>query len=371
MFINTQHSHTIASDAYRQPYLRTGYEFVIGKRTGKLFSTAAQEDGKVVSVSEKGLIVSYISGEQVGIELGRVYGKAEGTVYPHYIVTPYQEGEKFKKGDVLAYNTKFFEPDFLDPKQIILKTNHVVNTAFLEVPQTHEDSCAISEKISGTFKSEVTKVKSYVVNFKQNLVDVCKVGSMVEPKDILMVIEDEITSGPGQFSEDSLEALKRLSNIAPRAGVLAKVERIEVYYHGDKRDMSASLKRLADKSDSDLSAACRASHRPVINGRVTEEYRVNGTPLELDKAEIRIYLTISAGTGVGDKGVFGHQMKTTVAEVWRGKTHTEEGEEVDAMFSYRSVAARSVMSPSIVGTTITLLDAMSKKASAIYFGESS
>ena len=369
-FITTQHSHTIASQAYRQPYVRTGYESVIGKRTSKMFSTAAAEDGKVTAMVDKGIIVTYASGEQVGIELGRVYGKAEGTVYPHDIVSPLKLGDKFKKGDILAYNTKFFEPDFLDPRNIVLKVNNVVNTAFMETHQTHEDSCSISERLGSTFKTEVTKIKSYVIDFKQNLLEVRKVGEKVEPKDVLMIIEDEITASHGQFSDDALSTLKRLSNVAPRAGVLGTVEKIEVFYHGDKRDMSATLKKLADKSDNDMAAAAKASGRPIINGRVTEEYRVSGTPLELDKAEVRIYLTIVANTGVGDKAVFGHQMKSTVSEVHRGAIHTEAGEVVDATFSYRSVAARGVLSPAILGTTITLLDAISKKAANLYFGDS-
>ena len=369
MFVSTQHSHTIPSPSYRQPYVRTGYEFVIGQRTSKMFCAAAQEDGQVTGMTERGMIVTYASGELSGIELGRIYGKAEGTTYPHDVMSPYNVGEKFKKGDILAYNTKFFEPDFLDPKAIILKVNHVVNTAFIEANQTHEDSCAISEKTSKAFKTEVTKIKSYVVNFNQNLLEVCKVGTQVEPKDILMIIEDEITSSHGQFSDDALSTLKRLSNVAPRAGVLGKVEKIEIFYHGDKQDMSATLKKLADKSDSDMSATAKSTNKPVVTGQVTEEYRVSGTPLELDKAEIRIYLTVIAGTGVGDKAVFGHQMKSTVAEVQRTEIHTESGDSVDATFSYRSVAERGVLSPAILGTTITLLDEIAKQAVKLYNGE--
>lgn len=369
MFIATQHSHTIASPAYRQPYVRTGYEFVIGKRTGKMFAYGAKEDGQVTAITEKGLIATYASGEQVGIELGRVYGKAEGTLYPHDIVTPYHVGEKFKRGDILVYNSKFFEPDFLEPKKIILKTSGTVMTAFMESNRTHEDSSSIGAHVGDMFKTEVTKVKSYTVNFTQNLLEVKKVGEVVSPKDILMIIEDEITASYGQFSDDALSTLKRLQNVAPRAGIKGTIERIEVFYHGDKRDMSPSLKKLADRSDTFMAETAKSTNRPIVNGKVTDEYRVNGTPLELDKAEIRFYVTSQAKTGVGDKAVFGHQMKSTVAEVHRGSIHTEEGGVVDATFSYTSVAARGVLSPAILGTTITLLDAIGQCAVKIYNGE--
>ncbi len=47
----------------------------------------------------------------------------------------------------------------------------------------------------------------------------------------------------------------------------------------------------------------------------------------------------------------------------------DKGEEIDATFGYRSVANRGVMSPSIIGTTITLLDKVGKMAVDIYEGK--
>lgn len=369
MFINTQHSHTIASDAYAQPYLRTGYEFVIGKRTGKLFSTAAREDGKVISVNDKGIVVEYKSGKRVGIPLGRQYGRAEGTVYPHDIVTPMKEGEKFEKGQILAYNTKFFEPDFLDPKLIIMKVGRPILTAFIESDETHEDSCAISESTGKLFTTEVIKTRSYVVGFDEEIHNVARVGKMVDPHDVLMIVTDGTISDTGQYSESSIATLTDLARSASKVGVYGKVERIEVYYHGEKTTMSASIRRLVDRCDAELAQERRATGATVVTGKVTDEHRVNGNPLDVGKAEIRFYISTKATTGVGDKGVFTHQMKTTVAEVISGGIHTDDGEEIGAVFSYSSVANRGALSPLLVGTTITALDFIGRKAAGIYFGE--
>ena len=49
-----------------------------------------------------------------------------------------------------------------------------------------------------------------------------------------------------------------------------------------------------------MSNICRSSGKSVISGRVNNEYRVDGTPLTLDKAEIKIYITIETDSGVGD-----------------------------------------------------------------------
>lgn len=369
MFINTQHSHTIAAEAYKQPYIRTGYEKVIGKRTTKLFCSAAEEDGVVTSVTDKGMIVKYASGREDSIPLGRQYGKAEGTVYPHDIVTRLDAGKKFKRGDILSYNEKFFEPDFLSPNEVNMKVAGFATVAFMEDKSTHEDSCTISPELGAKFKTEVTKVKSYTVRFDQGIQEIVKIGVEVNPRDVLMIIEDGVTTSSGHFSDDSINTLKRLANVAPRAGVSGVIEKIEVYYHGEKRDMSPTLKKLTDRSDGDLAAHYKSTGKPVLTGQVTDEYRVSGTPLEIDQAEIKIYITIKAPTGVGDKVIFGHQMKSTIAEVHPGKIFTEGGTEVDAIFSYRSLAAREVNSATLIGMATVLLDLAAKRALNAYYGE--
>ena len=366
MFINTQHSHTIASAAYRQPYIRTGYEKVAARRTTKLFSTGAEMDGVVMSVTDRGMVVKYADGREDSIPLGRQYGKAEGTVYPHDLITRLTPGKKFKKGDILAYNEKFFEPDFLNPAEVNMKVSGFATVAFLEDKSTHEDSCTISPSMGAQFQTEVTKVKSYVVRFDQGIQNLVKIGQEVSPRDVLMVIEDALTSSGGNFSEESLDSLKRLANVAPRSGVSGLVEKIEVYYNGDKRDMSPTLKRITDRSDADIATDCKSTNKPVLNGQVGEEYRVKGTPLELDQAEIKIYLTIKSSTGVGDKVVFGHQMKSTIAEVHPSEIVAADGTKIDAIFSYRSLAAREVNSTNLVGAATVLLDLAAKRALAAY-----
>lgn len=64
--------------------------------------------------------------------------------------------------------------------------------------------------------------------------------------------------------------------------------------------------------------------------------------------------------------VFANQMKSVNSEVMDYKLHTEAGEEIDAVFGCRSIAARNVMSPYIVGTTITLLKLFARNAVKLF-----
>lgn len=346
--------------------LRTGYDYVIGNRTTDMFAVMAKQDGVVKSVNKHAIVVEYKDGKTKAVSLGRQFGKAEGSVYPHDVVTPLKEGDKFVKGDCIAYNTGFFEQDFLDPSKIVMKTAVMARVALMESPLTHEDSSAISSSLADKLTTKTTKVKSFTINFQQEVRNVVKVGDKVTPTSVLLLIEDEITSGTGTFNEQDLEVLTRLSKLAPKAKYHGTIDKIEVLYNGDKEDMSVSLRSLVEQSDKELATQCKSSGKPVVNGRVNSDYRVKGTPLTLDKAEIKIYLTVSNSPGVGDKAVFGLQLKSTHAATFGYRITDENGEAVDAIFGARSCANRIVESPYLIGTTSTLLKVFAKKMIEAY-----
>lgn len=298
-FVSIQNSHTISAEGYRQSPVRTGYEYILPNRTDEMFAYTAKQSGKVLSISNSGIIIEYKDGTQAGVNLGRVFGKAEGSVYPHDIVTPLKEGDKFDKGDIVVYNTGFFEPDFFNPKLVVPKNSIITKVALFEANSTFEDSSSISKEVSEKLTSKTTKIKSIKVGFNQNIRDIVKVGQQLNPKDLLLLVEDEITSNKN-FNEESISILKKYGNYAPMSKYFALVDKIEVFYHGSKEDMSASLKAIADKSDKVLYENCKAKNIKPITGQVDGEYRVSGTPLNLDQAEIKIYLTISTNAGVGD-----------------------------------------------------------------------
>ena len=45
---------------------------------------------------------------------------------------------------------------------------------------------------------------------------------------------------------------------------------------------------------------------------------------------------------------------------------SEDGDEIDAIFGYRSIEARIVLSPIVIGTTSTLLKIIGRNAAKLY-----
>lgn len=369
-FVGIQQSQAIAAEGYVPSPVRTGYEQVVAHRTDDIFAYSAKQDGKVIEVTDELLTIEYKDGTRKSVEIGRRFGVASESnrVVPHQIATQFKAGQSFKKGDILTYNTGFFEPDRFNPGQVVWKVGILAKTALMETAATLEDSSIISEKAAKALTTYSTTVRLIKVRFDQTIRNLVKVGTEVDFDSILCTIEDSTTADNSLFDEDQLDALRVMGSHAPRAKAIGTVERIEVFYHGDKEDMSESLRKIANASDRRLSRQSRAKGGKPITGQVDDSLRVEGRPLGLDNMLIKVYITGPVPAGVGDKGVFGNQLKTVFGSVMTGINRTESGEDLDAIFSFEGIAARIVLSPEIMGTTNTLLKVLSKKVAEVYRG---
>ena len=366
-FISIQNGHGVACEGYHQSAIRTGYEAVIGQRTGDLHCFTAKKPGKVVSRNEFGIIVEYDDGKTQGVELGRRYGAAAGLVIPHAVVSQLSIGDTFVPGQAIAYNSGFFEPDFLNPGQVVFKNSMLVSTVLLESANTLEDSSEISARVSRLLRTQTTKVRTLVVDFNQEIHKLVQVGQAVEYESILCIIEDAVSAGSQLMNTDSVDTLRVLSNHAPQSKVKGTVERIEVFYNGEPEDMGRSLRELVSVTDKQLAKRNRSAGRPAFTGSVDENFRIDNEPLLMDTAAIKIYITSDVDAGVGDKGVFSNQLKTVFGRVFE-TMETENGTKIDAVFGAKSVDDRIVNSPYVIGTTNVLLRLMSREACKAYFG---
>lgn len=348
--------------------MRTGYETVLAHRTSDLYAFTAKKPGTVRSINDHGIIVDYADGSVQGYELGRRFGNAQGLTVAHEVVTQLKPGDQIALGDCIVYNTGFFEPDFFDPKRVVWKNSLNVRTALWESTQTYEDSSVISNRVSKLLSTKITKVKMVVLNFDQAVSHMVKVGQAVTAESVLCIIQDAVTANSKLFNEQSIDTLKALSAQTPRAHVEGVVEQIEVFYHGDREDMGETIKELCDWGDNQLRKRASAVARKSNTGEVDGGFRIDGNPLGLDKIAVRFYITYDAGAGVGDKAVFSNQLKSVVGEVLEEPMHSEDGQEIDALFGYRSLEARIVESPMIIGTTATLLKLIGANGAKIYRG---
>lgn len=365
-FVQIQNGHTITATGYSQPLLRTGYEYVVPYKVGKLYCSIAKQDGLITSKTDKMLTVTYSDNTVENIPIGTIYGKMEGSIFPHKVVSDLDINTKVKEGDYLAYNSGFFEKDWLDPSRLILKFGRTVTTALMMNNEVYEDSSAICSSLSKEMSTSTITEKSFITDFSMNIINILPEGTTVSPNDILFTLTDENVEY-NNLSEKTIEMLQNLSNTSPKAKVNGIIDRYEVYYNGDITDMSPSLKKLVNRLDQVSRDKTKGTQYEIQSNKVTSEYRIEGKNLNIDTLEIKVYIRTELSMGIGDKGVFSNQMKSVISDVFTSDIYTESGQKVEAMFSYKGILGRVVLSPILIGTTNTLLKHVSKQLSDIYF----
>ena len=362
-FHGIQSQHIIPMNKMVAPYILTGYETIIPIKAGSKFATIAEEEGVVIKVTKSEVTVKYKTKGEVKYKLYSWTTKEEASsCYTHELVTSLEVGTKVVKDDTITYDKLFFEPCIFEPKRVIYKQGCMVNMALFEDPETAEDSTAISERLNEVLGTTVTKVKSFVLDKNDNVLDLIQVGKQVEPNDTLFTILSADLPMTSNYDKKSLGILKDLGSSSPKAKLKGIVSKIVVYYNFNKETASKSVQSLIDWSDKILKS------NTGFVGKVNNNYSIAGVPLEEDKFEIKVYIDITERMGTGDKCIVGNQLKCTVGEVFGYDMKTEDGTDIDILFSNRAISARIVTSPNLIGTTSTLLKRVEEDVIKMYFG---
>ncbi len=350
--------------------VRTGYEAVIGSRLPDKYVATAKKNGVVKSISKNTMIVTY---EELGdkkISLKSWTTKEEnGTTYKHDKKTDLKKGDKFKSGDTLSYDTAFFEQDIFDKTMVVMKMGMVLRTLIVEEQETYEDSFSISEKISKTMKSTITKVKSIIITSDQTVTSVINIDDKVDYNTGLLTliprVNEDFDAGV-DLSKNVKSILSEIKNKTPLAKVNGVLDKIVIYYNSELTDLPKEVRDLCIISDKNLQETTGDNK---ITGQVNSSYSIKGKPLLMGDVEIKFYINTSNGMTIGDKAVLANQLKCTVGNVFSNDTRTKDGNIIEAKFSSRSIAARIVNSPSIIGTTTTLLKKLTDDCVNMYFDE--
>lgn len=341
---------------------------MISQRTSAIFATAAKQPGEVLAITQKGIKVKYDDGTEQFAPLGVMHGTAAGVNYPHELVTDLAVGQRFKAGDAISYNRKYFKPDPIVPGMVSWKAGVMATIAFIDSLDTLEDGCVVSEDLAKKLNTQISYVKNITVRFDQVVKDLVKVGDHVDMDQILCIIQDPEIADTTLFDEASLDLLAKLSANTPKSKVNGHITKIECFYHGDKEDMSESILAIAQQSDKERAIAAESLGKPVFDGTVDAGFRSEGRGLEFGHMLIRIYIDHDIPFSSGDKAVVCNQMKTVATSVMYGKNTLEDGRRLDIKFGNTSVEERMVNSPRLICAFSLLARVLSEKTAAVYKG---
>lgn len=378
-FISIQQDHVIESVGTEAGPISTGGDVSMPYRNDDLFAHAAKGPGKVIEKTDEHVVIKY-DDPKLGedrIEIGRRFGTVTGKTIPHTVVCDLAVGDKVTPPQIVVYNKGFFEPDWRDGKNVRWKTGIQSLVVVMENNDTFEDSSRISHQLAEKMVSPVSHIRTILVEDKQHVHKLVKVGDTVDVEDKLCYIEEGITGENSMFDDSTVESLKRLSNRAPKAKYIGTVEKVEVVYFGEKEDMSSSLQKIITKSDNERAKTTKQlANGEAKTGQIYSPARVDGQQLEMGMVAIRVFITGHNGMGDGDKLVVGNQLKSVITGTIEGVFQTEHPifpggavADLDVMFSYRGINARIVESPILMGFGGMLLEAMGRQMSAAFTGK--
>ena len=335
-------AHTRPCAAYVPYAWRTGTESVVADYcNSSKFAITAKKPGKVTKRTDEYITVEYDDGTTETHKYGLQFGTSAGTIIPMPTVCEVKEGEKFKIGKPLIYNTDFFEKDPFDVDGgLCLKFGIPVIVRFVDNRSTIEDSTAISKQLAEKMSIDVTHKRVVVVKFTDEIYDLVKVGAWVHQEDSLCKLLDSSAAALVSNIDEVEDTLDALDRKTPRAKYAGRIDKIDIYYHGEKEEMSSSLRKYVTQSDANLAKS--TPDGKAINGDVKDNYRVDGKQLLPNTAAIIVHITDNEPMGSSDKLVFGTQLKSTVTRVMTEVVTTEDGHYVDATFGTKSLENRLV-----------------------------
>lgn len=368
VFATIQHGSGIAAVGYKPMPYRTGMDEALAHRNNRKYAYVATAEGEVQSIKGGVMRIRYDDGSITAVEIGRVYVKGAGHTYPAELAVTVKVGDHVSEGDVLAFNTSWFEQDYFNPRHVVYKAGVLCRVALFEAPVTHEDSSEFSTKIAQALRTYETIARHVTLPFETEVREIAMLGQQLQVDSILCVLEDSTSTAAGLFDETTIDSLKLLVNNNPTAKVAGSLDRIEVVYNGDIEDMSQSLREIAEVADSAQAKHAKAMGKGAENCRNTESLRIDGQPLQLNTIVITFHITYSDDAYTGDKTVFCNQMKSVAGGVMAGINETESGLELDAIFSDTSNEARLVRSSRKGGMYNSLLRRIGRNFVANYRG---
>lgn len=307
------------------------------------------------------------------IQFGTRFSLISGSYLKQTIVLNAEKGDRIKKGDIVAYNSGFFEPDPYS-KQVSWKHGVMATIAILESDDTLEDSNGISKELSKKLSMSAAHNQTVMITSKTVIHDIVKVGQHVQSTDPLCMIEasdiDILSSGGDENMTELMSSLNKKQPKAKNAGVIAD---IDVFYSCPLSEMHPSIVDLVKKIDnhkaklSNAASNTRKKNNFAPPGKTPVNTKYAGVAFDKDTILITFMIAEDIDCGIGDKLVYITSLKSIVANVMEKATRTVSGLVVDAHFSAKSIRNRIINSPWIIGITNRILMKMEDFVIERYF----
>ena len=365
--MDTQSKHVVPLVKATRPLYGTGVEKSIVNNLPDGFVIRAKKDGKIKSIDEENqlVVIEYTDSSTDIIDLSDVIQHNSGGgffVNLHYTLL-FKEGQRFKKGNVLAKVDDFFKGS--NQGDISFSMGHLTKVALTSNEQTYEDSCVITSGLAGDMATKVTMMKEIVLDVNSNILKMAKKGSYIKTGEPLIVYENKFEDDSIADIIDNIDKddpdnkalstmMDNLSSIPIKSKYSGQIVDIKIYRNRDIEDFSKSIQKIIKQYESK-----NKKKEKLINSYVNPEdqhlYSNNIPELDTIKSEkikgkttngilIEFYIEYNDELGIGDKLTAYCALKAVIAdtipEIEAPISEYRPDEHVQLLFSSLSIISR-------------------------------
>jgi len=308
------------------------------------------------------------------VRFGDQYASISGSYIKQSIILNVKEGEKFKEGDILAYNKGFFAPAY-NSKQVHWKIGVLGSVALMDVDRTLEDSSVITQEFGKRLGMTPGHTRVITMLNDTSVANLVNVGDEVQTTDPLCVVEEgAIDLISGEIDDQTLEFLADLNKNTPKAKYHGKIVDISFFYCCEPDELHPSLhaigKKIAQRASRLLKAMQGTKKEHAFVGVQKVDPGMSYKGLEFEKGTVALFITIAdpINCGIGDKLVMANANKSIVGDVIDRPISTESGYKIDLQFAASGIQNRIVTSAIRQGTTNRVMEKLTQDVIQMYFG---
>lgn len=369
-FIQTA-KHQVRTELSDPLLVTNGADEVLPYLVTDIFCKKAELDGKVIELNMENInngymIVEYVSGKRDYINLSEQIEKnSDGGFYVNTkLVTDLQIGNKFKAGDVLAYEKDSFSKNKLgESDKLTYNVGKLAKVAIINSDDNFEDSAMVTSKLAEALATSVIIQESRILSKDTNIYNVASVGQSVQQEDILFetqtAYEEEDVNALLKSLAGDAETISRLNRRPVRSPVTGVIAGIKLYRTCEIEEMSPSLQKLFKSYEANAKKLQKhlldlGINDPTLTPSTKKLPPIGKLKNSPDSVLIEFYVRYHDIMAVGDKLTYWSANKGVVHSIVDSKeapyTDFRPEEEISAFSGITSINKRQVASNIIVGS---------------------
>ena len=369
-FIQTA-KHAVRTKESDPLLVTNGSDEALPYMTSDIFAFKAKQDGKVLELDDKYMIVEYKDGSKDYINLEETIEKnSDGGFYVPLKLDKTDKlkvGSKFKAKDILAYDKLSFSNSLGENDNIAFNVGTLTKVAIMCTDEGFEDSTIITSNMSERMSTDIIVKKDITLSKDTNVLNIIPVGEPIQEGDTLLVIsdsyDDETTNALIKNLIDDEDEISELGRKRIKSPVTGKVAGIKIYRTVEVDEMSESLQKIVKKYEKPIKdMKKKLDSNDILSSDLPATYVLPTTGKlknAVDSVKIEIYLEVHDILSVGDKIVMDRANKGVIKDIIPSDqapyTEFRPNEEVSVFANVSSFNNRMVVSPLIIGAINKLL----------------